>query len=65
MVLLEKCVDRSSLGRNRSRWKAMLKRKFYFEWKEIKWIGLSQVGENLLPVAYTVTNFFFRKGGGD
>jgi hypothetical protein len=45
MALLEKCKERSSLGRNRIRWQIILKRIFKFEWLEVKWIGRLRMGK--------------------
>ena len=44
MILLEKCKERRSLGRNRIGGQIILQSIFKFEWEEVKRIGVFQGG---------------------
>ena len=39
----------------------LLKRVIKFEWEEVKWIGVSQDGDNGIAFVNTVMNIWFHK----
>ena len=63
MVLLEKCKERSSLGKINLGGRIILKRIFNFEWEKFKLIGVSQDGDNGNAFVNMIMSTWFPKEG--
>jgi len=63
MILLEKCKERRTLGRNRIGGQIILQRNFKFEWEEVKWIRVFQNGDSGFAFVNMLMNIWFHKRG--